>query len=211
MNPFTQSTVARPLPESHPDRHWPSQPATHHAKPCLSSDLPTAPGLDTPRQRPATPVPETPCQRSAVSVPDTLCQRATVPKTRIKFPAVIALGVWVIGSAVAAIPSSPVLVAGAAAVAAVMVPGPAQAVDLNSASVQQLQAVKGIGPKTAQMIVDERTRGGNFLSLTDLSERVRGIGPKKAAALQTAGLKVGSAGGKGGGKVPPGAVKTGRP
>lgn len=66
----------------------------------------------------------------------------------------------------------------------------AQAVDVNSAQVPDLQKVQGIGPKTAQMIIDERERGGPFESLQDLSDRVKGIGPKKAARLGSAGLKV---------------------
>ncbi len=64
------------------------------------------------------------------------------------------------------------------------------AIDINQASVDELKSVRGIGAKTAELIVAERTRGGSFESITDLSERVKGIGPKKAAALQDAGLVV---------------------
>ncbi|KGD97149.1 DNA-binding protein [Achromobacter sp. RTa] len=71
---------------------------------------------------------------------------------------------------------------------------PAHAVDVNQASAQQLEAVRGIGPRTAEIIVRERERGGKFESLDDLAERVRGIGAKKAQALQAAGLQVGPAG-----------------
>jgi competence protein ComEA len=67
----------------------------------------------------------------------------------------------------------------------------AQAVDVNSAQVSDLQKVQGIGPKTAQLIFDERQRGGPYESLDDLSDRVKGIGPKKAARLGSAGLTVG--------------------
>jgi len=70
---------------------------------------------------------------------------------------------------------------------------PAQAVDVNQASAQQLEGVRGIGPRTAEIIVQERERGGKFESLDDLAERVRGIGTKKAQALQAAGLQVGGA------------------
>lgn len=72
---------------------------------------------------------------------------------------------------------------------------PAQAVDINQATAAQLEGVRGIGPRTAEIIVRERERGGSFESLDDLSERVRGIGQKKAQALQAAGLTVGAAGG----------------
>lgn len=71
---------------------------------------------------------------------------------------------------------------------------PAQAVDINQATAAQLEGVRGIGPRTAEIIVRERERGGSFESLDDLTERVRGIGLKKAQALQAAGLTVGAAG-----------------
>ncbi len=67
----------------------------------------------------------------------------------------------------------------------------AHAVDVNAATVAQLDAVRGIGPKTAQVIVDERTRSGRFESMEDLSDRVKGIGPAKLATLRSAGLTVG--------------------
>ena len=72
-------------------------------------------------------------------------------------------------------------------------PGFAGAVDVNAATLEQLRSVRGIGPKTAQTIIDERTRGGKFESFDDLSERVKGIGAKKAAALQASGLTLGGA------------------
>ena len=77
--------------------------------------------------------------------------------------------------------------------ASLFLPALVQAVDINTATVQQLQEIKGIGPKTASLIIEERERGGAFESMTDVSERVKGIGPKKAASLETAGLKVGGA------------------
>lgn len=70
----------------------------------------------------------------------------------------------------------------------------AWAVNVNSANVQELETITGIGPKTAQTIVEERNRGGSFESFDDLSERVKGIGPKKAKSLQAAGLVVGPGG-----------------
>ncbi len=83
--------------------------------------------------------------------------------------------------------------AGLLAVAAA--PRLSAATDVNRATQQQLQAVRGIGPKTAQTIIAERTRGGSYESFEDLSDRVKGIGPKKAAALQASGLTLGSAAG----------------
>jgi competence protein ComEA len=70
----------------------------------------------------------------------------------------------------------------------------AVAIDVNAATSEQLRDVRGIGPKTAQVIVEERSRGGPYESFSDLSDRVKGIGPKKAAALQASGLRVGSTG-----------------
>lgn len=67
---------------------------------------------------------------------------------------------------------------------------PVLALDLNSATATQLETIRGLGPKTAELIVKERERGGSFESLEDLAERVRGIGQKKAQALQAAGLRV---------------------
>lgn len=71
--------------------------------------------------------------------------------------------------------------------------GTAWAVDVNSATQEALQTIRGIGPKTAQAIVDERTRGGAFESFDDLSERVKGIGAKKTQSLQAAGLTLSKA------------------
>jgi competence protein ComEA len=66
----------------------------------------------------------------------------------------------------------------------------ATTVDVNLATTQQLETVRGIGPKMARKIIDERTRGGRFESFEDLSDRVRGIGPAKVSALRAAGLNV---------------------
>jgi len=85
------------------------------------------------------------------------------------------------------------LVAGGA-IAALSLPGLAHAVDVNTATQSQLMGVRGLGPKTAQVIIEERSRGGRYISFEDLSDRVKGIGPKKAATLQASGLTVGSAG-----------------
>jgi competence protein ComEA len=70
----------------------------------------------------------------------------------------------------------------------------AQALELNTATAEQLKELRGVGPRTAQIIVQERNRAGPFESLEDLSDRVRGIGPKRLQALQAAGLRVSEAG-----------------
>jgi competence protein ComEA len=67
---------------------------------------------------------------------------------------------------------------------------PTRALDVNTATVDQLRAVRGVGPKTAETIVKERERGGRFESMEDLSDRVRGIGSRRVQALEAAGLRV---------------------
>ncbi len=65
------------------------------------------------------------------------------------------------------------------------------AVDVNTATAAQLLAVRGIGPRTAQIIVEERKRAGPYESLEDLSDRVRGIGPRRVEAWKASGLRAG--------------------
>lgn len=84
--------------------------------------------------------------------------------------------------------------AGVAIMAAGLTVGlPAQALDVNSASVAQLESLRGIGPRTAKMIVHERSRAGAFASMEDLSDRVKGLGERRVRALSQAGLEVRSA------------------
>jgi competence ComEA-like helix-hairpin-helix protein len=56
-------------------------------------------------------------------------------------------------------------------------------ISLNSATVEQLDTIAGIGPGTARNIIDWRTRHGGFRSVADLGQ-VPGIGPKKLAELR---------------------------
>jgi competence protein ComEA len=51
-------------------------------------------------------------------------------------------------------------------------------VDLNTASVEQLDTLPGIGPATAEAIVAYRSQHGRFQSVDELLD-VRGIGPAK--------------------------------
>lgn len=69
---------------------------------------------------------------------------------------------------------------------------PATSINVNIATVAQLLTIKGIGPKTAALIVSERERAGPYVSFQDFVERIRGIGPKRAAALWDAGVRVSS-------------------
>jgi competence protein ComEA len=83
----------------------------------------------------------------------------------------------------------PKRVAGGAA-AAVAAPGgaaapgvPAQPIDLNTATPEQLDTLDGVGPATAQKIIDYRTEHGGFGSVDEL-DQVSGIGEKRLAALR---------------------------
>jgi competence protein ComEA len=61
--------------------------------------------------------------------------------------------------------------------------GPAPPVDLNTASASELEELPGIGPTTAEAIVDHRERNGPFSSVDDLLD-VRGIGDAKLEQLR---------------------------
>lgn len=50
-----------------------------------------------------------------------------------------------------------------------------QALNINHASVEQLETIKGIGKKKAQAIIDYRTTNGSFESIEELT-KVKGIG-----------------------------------
>ena len=60
---------------------------------------------------------------------------------------------------------------------------PTQPLDLNQATLQQLDALPGIGPATAQAILDYRAQHGRFRSVDDL-QNVRGIGDAKLEQIR---------------------------
>lgn len=165
MNPFTESTVARPLSES----------ASGAASNDAEQDKPHQDGVSVAKD---TGLGHRPARYPRSGRLMRRRNRGQVSR-RLAWPAWPAQGRRVAGAVLGLFLTF-------------SLPG-AWAVNANSATAQQLETITGIGPKTAQLIIDERTRGGSFESFDDLSERVKGIGPKKARSLQAAGLKVGDA------------------
>jgi competence protein ComEA len=66
------------------------------------------------------------------------------------------------------------------------VPGaaaPSQPINLNTATLEQLDTLDGVGPTTAQKILDYRKEHGGFGSVDEL-DQIPGIGEKRLAALR---------------------------
>ena len=64
------------------------------------------------------------------------------------------------------------------------------AIDVNTATATDLDTIKGIGPKMAASILDERKKNGNFKDWADFAARVKGVGEKNSAKFSEAGLIV---------------------
>jgi competence protein ComEA len=60
---------------------------------------------------------------------------------------------------------------------------PAGKVNLNTATVEQLTTVPGVGPKLAARILEQRQKSGSFKSVQDILG-VKGIGEKNLAKIQ---------------------------
>ncbi len=60
---------------------------------------------------------------------------------------------------------------------------PAAPVSLNTATVEQLDTLPGVGPVLARHIIDYRTQHGGFRSVDELRE-VNGIGDRRFADLR---------------------------
>ena len=73
--------------------------------------------------------------------------------------------------------------AGASASAPAAGSSPSAPLDLNSATLEQLESLPGIGPVTAQKILDYRRQHGAFHAVAEL-QGVPGIGPAHMAQLK---------------------------
>lgn len=62
-------------------------------------------------------------------------------------------------------------------------PAPSAKLDLNAATLEQLDGLPGVGPVLAQRILDYRTKIGRFTAVSQLKE-VSGIGPARYADLE---------------------------
>lgn len=62
-------------------------------------------------------------------------------------------------------------------------------VDLNQATEIELDGLKGLGPSLTRVVMSERQKAP-FHDWPDVMQRVKGIGPKKAASLSEQGVRV---------------------
>ena len=60
---------------------------------------------------------------------------------------------------------------------------PSTPINLNTATVQQLEALPGVGARTAQLIVEHRQKNGGFKKVEELMN-IKGIGEKSFLRLK---------------------------
>jgi competence protein ComEA len=81
------------------------------------------------------------------------------------------------------VPKKGAAVGGAGGAGAAGAADPEGPISLGSATLEQLDTIEGIGPKTAQDIIDYREEHGGFSSVDEI-DQVSGIGPKTMEALR---------------------------
>jgi competence protein ComEA len=67
-----------------------------------------------------------------------------------------------------------------------------QLLELNSASLAQLEALGGVGTALAARVIEERSKRP-FADWSDAQRRIKGLGPRMAAQLSDQGLTVNGA------------------
>jgi competence protein ComEA len=83
-------------------------------------------------------------------------------------------------------PRTPILLA----ITLIVIGTNASALDVNRASLAELERLKGLGPRFASQILAERNRSA-FQDWADMLRRVRGLGTHRAERLRQDGLTVG--------------------
>lgn len=83
---------------------------------------------------------------------------------------------------VVGVPAPPGVAASAASAPSAGASGPVQLVNLNTADQTQLESLPGVGPVTAQAILEWRSRNGSFTAVDELLE-VSGIGDATLAEI----------------------------
>jgi competence protein ComEA len=68
----------------------------------------------------------------------------------------------------------------------------AQPLDLNTATLAQLEALGGVGTALAARVIEERSKRP-FADWSDAQRRIKGLGPRMAAQLSEQGLTVNGA------------------
>jgi competence protein ComEA len=92
------------------------------------------------------------------------------------------VAVLAIGLIAVSVATAPVLAQNGSRTAAAEGP-PAAKIDLNQATLDQLETIPGVGPSLARRILDFRTEQGPFRRIEDLL-KIKGIGEKSFQKMQ---------------------------